>query len=203
MLPREFPKENLFRECQWCSTFLAFRARQAPNSTATAGCRQWETASCCGGITSAYGKRVCGRGQTRLSQGFGALHRRRHVTAQRPPACVRREGSVGVMRGTVNSAVEPPRGSVSHSPYSEFRPRRRLPAGHLPTSRQGTWPACLVRRVSGNRSKALKANRCHSHVGMVGFGPNGFTGYGVCLRPAKWSLTGMRTRTDYLRTSRN
>jgi len=39
--------------------------------TATAGCRRWETASCGGEITSTYGKRVCGRGQTHGSQGFG------------------------------------------------------------------------------------------------------------------------------------
>src|SRR5580704_2678898 len=43
---------------------FAFRARQAPDRAATAGCRQRVTASSGGDNASIHGKRVCGGGQT-------------------------------------------------------------------------------------------------------------------------------------------
>jgi hypothetical protein len=51
-------------ECVSGAQRFAFRARQAPNLAATAGCRRRVTASCGGGIASPHGKRVCGGGQT-------------------------------------------------------------------------------------------------------------------------------------------
>jgi hypothetical protein len=43
---------------------FTFRARQAPNPTATAGCRSKRYSDVWPGNTSSHGKRVCGWGQT-------------------------------------------------------------------------------------------------------------------------------------------